>query len=96
MRVMLVSDIFGITPALTELANQFEGSSIVDPYNGKTMDFENEAAAYSYFINTIGLDNYLVHLSEVVKSIETDTALVDLVLALQQYGACRRMNLINL
>ncbi|XPV69820.1 MAG: hypothetical protein ACNI25_04425 [Halarcobacter sp.] len=40
------------------------------------MDFKNEAEAYSYFINKVGLDKYLSKLLEVIPSISLDTILI--------------------
>jgi dienelactone hydrolase len=76
MRVILVSDVFGLTPALLEMSNILEVSLIVDPYNGNIMDFKNETEAYTYFINTIGLDNYLTHLINALDKVEEPTTLI--------------------
>lgn len=59
MSVILVSDVFGVTPALLELAEQLDTASIIDPYKGQMMDFQSEKDAYSYFVGNVGLDNYL-------------------------------------
>ena len=64
MSIILVSDIFGVTPSLLEIAQKLKVRFIIDPYNGKTMQFQNEADAYSYFVKTVGLDNYLSILSK--------------------------------
>jgi dienelactone hydrolase len=67
MSKILVSDVFGVTPALLEIAKKLGACSIIDPYKGQIMDFDNEADAYSYFVKTAGLDNYL---STVLKALE--------------------------
>jgi dienelactone hydrolase len=64
MITLIVSDIFGLTPALRELAqNVCEQAIILDPYQGKEMSFSNESSAYSYFTTQIGLDNYHNHIA---------------------------------
>jgi len=56
---ILVSDIFGKTSALVELGNELSGpTEIVDPYNGLSMGFKEESAAYQYFTEHVGLDHY--------------------------------------
>ncbi|SCY49511.1 DUF3795 domain-containing protein [Desulfoluna spongiiphila] len=65
MRNILVSDIFGKTPALTELGNELPGTfEIVDPYCGLSMEFKEESAAYQYFTENVGLDRYCEILSK--------------------------------
>jgi dienelactone hydrolase len=76
MNKIIVTDVFGVTPALLSLSDKLEVSAIVDPYQGKHMDFNNEADAYSYFVETVGLDNYLASLSQVVESIEHKSTLI--------------------
>ncbi|MFT5729973.1 MAG: dienelactone hydrolase [Desulforhopalus sp.] len=59
MNRIVVSDIFGRTHALEEICSIFSGNTeIVDPYNGKFMEFQDECEAYSYFMNNVGLDKY--------------------------------------
>jgi dienelactone hydrolase len=76
MSIILVSDIFGITPSLIEISKKLGANSIVDPYFGQMMGFKNEEAAYSYFVNEVGLDNYLLKLQQVIKSIKHQTTLI--------------------
>ncbi|VFQ45788.1 DUF3795 domain-containing protein [Desulfoluna butyratoxydans] len=65
MRNILVSDIFGKTPDVTELGNELPGTfEIVDPYCGLFMEFKEESAAYQYFTENIGLDRYCEILSK--------------------------------
>lgn len=66
MNNIIVSDVFGKTPALIALANAIHADVIVDPYDGISMDFKDEAQAYSYFIENIGLDRYLEMLSKII------------------------------
>ena len=76
MSIILVSDIFGGTPAFLAIANKLGASTIVDPYEGQVMGFQNEADAYSYFIKNVGLDDYLAILSKVVESLEHQVTLI--------------------
>ena len=76
MSIIIVSDIFGVTPALLATANKLGASTIVDPYEGQTMGFQNEADAYSYFIKYVALDSYLAMLSKVVESLEHQVTLI--------------------
>lgn len=76
MDIIVVSDVFGITPALIALCEELNTVKIVDPYNGIKMNFKNESEAYSYFMEQIGLDAYLAALS---KQIEQCSAVVMLI-----------------
>ncbi|WP_076419800.1 dienelactone hydrolase family protein [Colwellia sp. UCD-KL20] len=66
----VVSDIFGLTPALKALVTTLNTALpvsapqiiIVDPYHGEQMNFESEAAAYSYFTEHVGVADYAKHL----------------------------------
>lgn len=67
MTIVIVSDIFGKTPALCELAEQLSTDKtveIIDPYQGKYLAFENEAQAYQYFQNHVGIEQYCSILSQ--------------------------------
>lgn len=59
MSLVLIADIFGKTPALIKLADALNTKDIIDPYAGKNMNFADEAMAYAYFIEHVGLDGYL-------------------------------------
>jgi dienelactone hydrolase len=76
MNIILVSDVFGVTPALLEIAKNLGACSINDPYEGQIMGFENEADAYSYFVKTTGLDNYLSTLLKAIRSIESPITII--------------------
>lgn len=69
MAIVLVSDIFGKTPALIELAHALNAEFIVDPYKGVDMAFTNETDAYAYFIQHVGIETYLGHLTEHITTI---------------------------
>jgi dienelactone hydrolase len=62
MAVFIVSDIFGVTPSLITFAKKLEITGqnvfIFDPYEGIEQNFVNEAKAYSYFSDNVGLDKY--------------------------------------
>jgi len=68
MTVILVTDIFGKTPALVTLAKELNATFIIDPYNGVDMDFNNEADAYAYFSKEVGFDGYFDQLAKAVTS----------------------------
>jgi hypothetical protein len=76
MDIILVSDVFGKTPALVKLSEELNANIIIDPYDGINMNFKNEAEAYSYFIDKVGLDNYLSKLLEITMSISSLTTLI--------------------
>jgi dienelactone hydrolase len=76
MSLILVSDVFGITPALLTLKYELGASLIIDPYQGKSMGFHNEAEAYSYFITSVGLDSYVTEVLKVLASVDCKTTLI--------------------
>lgn len=76
MSIVIVSDVFGKTPELNKLADELNAEKIIDPYNGVSMGFKSEKEAYTYFIEEVGLNTYLVHLEEVVKSFSTSKVLI--------------------
>ena len=74
MELIISSDIFGRTPELediaSELSSNFTNVILIDPYENKHIDFENENAAYTYFQKNIGLDRYIKILFEsVIKTV---------------------------
>jgi dienelactone hydrolase len=65
MNTILVTDIFGKTAALAEIAANFSHEvEILDPYNAVEMNFSDEAEAYRYFISEVGLEAYATRLLE--------------------------------
>lgn len=58
MNLVLVTDVFGITDGLLALSSQLD-AVIVDPYAGAQMHFSDEAQAYAYFCEHVGIDTYL-------------------------------------
>jgi len=79
---IFISDIFGKTPALEELVCTIERESdkgqskIIDPYSGKFMNFTDESEAYSYFMDTIGMNQYCKIVKAKLKSMLTPTRLI--------------------
>ncbi len=76
MKVVLVSDIFGKTPALLKMANDLNADRIIDPYKGETMGFETEIQAYDYFMDQVGIEQYLALLQEHIDFTEEPVSLV--------------------
>ena len=76
MNNIIVADVFGKTPALITLGKAIKADVIVDPYDGKYMNFENEVQAYSYFIENIGLEAYLEMLSKTINECSGECVLI--------------------
>jgi dienelactone hydrolase len=76
MHIVLVTDIFGKTPALIKLSEELNARVIVDPYNGVDMAFKDEAEAYSYFTDNVGFEEYLSVLLKVTESIPSASTLI--------------------
>jgi dienelactone hydrolase len=76
MSITLVSDVFGITPGLLRLKDELGAETIVDPYNGQEMAFNNEADAYSYFVSTVGLERYVSILFKTLENLKSPTSLI--------------------
>ena len=76
MSIMLVSDIFGKTPALITLADELNAKVIVDPYDGEYIKFNDELEAYAYFMENVGFDAYLVKLLAAINIAGSDITLI--------------------
>jgi dienelactone hydrolase len=76
MNIILVSDVFGITPALLKLKDELGANAIVDPYNAKCMGFDNENEAYACFVTNVGLDNYVAILIKALEAFDADVTLI--------------------
>lgn len=63
IKLILVSDIWGLTPALSQLADELKASQVIDPYDSQFMAFDDEQQAYNYFNKHVGLEAYTEHLS---------------------------------
>jgi stage III sporulation protein SpoIIIAA len=54
MHTIIISDIFGKTKALDEIAASFSNDvEILDPYNAQIMDFSDEAEACVQFMKEL-------------------------------------------
>lgn len=76
MNVIIVSDIFGNTAALSQftalLSPFYKNVAVIDPYGGQNIHFNNEANAYQHFQQNCGIDKLTDLLEkEVMKSKET-------------------------
>lgn len=59
MAILFVSDIFGKTQPLVELAALTDKKArIFDPYDTVNMEFTNEQEAYQFFTANVGLEEY--------------------------------------
>jgi dienelactone hydrolase len=59
MQTIIVSDIFGRTPALENLCKAVGSDvDVIDPYDGKSMGFQTEDQAYDFFMANVGLSTY--------------------------------------
>lgn len=77
MTHIIVSDIFGRTPALEEIAANLSGSwEIFDPYNSLYMGFGNESEAYTYFTSEHGLESYAEKLWQFLSSYKEQVSLI--------------------
>lgn len=77
MKRLIVTDIFGRTKALEQLAAELAGNvEIIDPYNSKDMGFKNEAEAYAYFTAEVGLELYSKQLFNRLKVISDPVSLI--------------------
>ena len=58
MTNFIVTDIFGLTPAISTFASALQNSQVIDPYQGLLTNFANEADAYQAFLHHCGHDKY--------------------------------------
>ncbi|WP_340677545.1 dienelactone hydrolase family protein [Paraglaciecola sp.] len=77
MHQIIVSDIFGKTQALNEIAAGFaETVEIFDPYNAQVMDFKDETQAYVYFSSEVGLADYAQQLLKKLRTLSGEISLL--------------------
>ncbi|KGJ93372.1 hypothetical protein [Thalassotalea sp. ND16A] len=76
MSTVIVSDVFGKTPALMALSEQLQANTIVDPYDGRNMGFSDETQAYAHFIEHVGFDGYLAKLLKIIESTSAQMTLI--------------------
>lgn len=78
MKYIIVSDIFGKTPALALLAQSISAKNnftIITPYqNGD--NFTDEAQAYEYFVKHVGIESYSLKLDEKLLKIKQPFRLI--------------------
>ncbi|MBE0362349.1 hypothetical protein PULV_a2964 [Pseudoalteromonas ulvae UL12] len=61
MRLLIISDIFGLTPAFLAFAELFEQAHQVhclSPYPDSPPEFNNDTQAYEYFLSSSGHEQY--------------------------------------
>ena len=72
MRVLIVTDIFGVTAAVLSLANALMAErahvEVVDPYDGKEKSFSHEQSAYDAFLANCGHDSYFRKVQNAISS----------------------------
>jgi len=72
MRVLIVTDIFGVTAAVLSLANVLMAEraqvEVVDPYDGKEKSFSHEQSAYDAFLANCGHDSYFRKVQDAISS----------------------------
>ncbi|WP_394205219.1 hypothetical protein [Shewanella waksmanii] len=77
MLTIFVTDIFGRTP---ELETCFSGFNlpyqIVDPYGGEYHSFDDETAAYHYFMQHVGIEKYSELLFEAIAQCHVPVSVV--------------------
>lgn len=77
MHYIVVSDIFGKTPALEATTRAIaESAEIIDPYQGVYRPFESEAEAYPYFSTHVGIDAYASTLDKRLKQFTQPVTLI--------------------
>jgi dienelactone hydrolase len=77
MNRIVITDIFGKTPALDGFCNMYmDQLHIVDPYSGVFMDFKNESDAYEYFMSNVGLDDYCEILATKIRELSDPITLI--------------------
>jgi dienelactone hydrolase len=77
MDIVIVSDIFGKTPALEVLAASLDGNVfIIDPYDGINMQFVSESEAYDHFTQHVSLDSYQVLVSSFVNNLSDPVVVI--------------------
>lgn len=79
-RIMLFSDIFGISDAFVELAGHLaEDQSLVKlvgPYDDPTLSFYGEDVAYKAFVRAGGVESYIERVELALNGIDSPTLLI--------------------
>lgn len=73
MRLLILTDVFGITPELVALAHRFVTSPVLlSPYREQHESFPNEQDAYQAFLHNGGLNSYLGRVKDLLQSVRVD------------------------
>ena len=76
MHTLVATDIFGLTRHVTDFAKKIGSLRIVDPYRGVRHAFKEEAKAYAYFEDHMGLGAYAAHLTDTLSAINDNCLVV--------------------
>ena len=77
MDVLIASDIFGRTEHLEKTAEQLPvNAQILDPYDGRSMQFGDEQHAYAVFSETVGLSRYTEYIAQQLKQMNHPVSLI--------------------
>jgi dienelactone hydrolase len=80
MRVLIVTDIFGVTASVLSLANVLMAEraqvEVVDPYDGKEKSFSHEQSAYDAFLANCGHDSYFRKVQNAISSSLEDLVII--------------------
>ena len=80
MNLIIVTDIWGKSDALLNLANDLSNNidriQIIDPYQGQHVKFEDENHAYQHFHKWVGLDSYSQHIENTLLTQDSAFTLV--------------------
>lgn len=73
VKILVASDIYGVTPELRSLVQHFSGGAeIVSPYAVENVKLATEEEAYEAFLKNGGIDAYTLKLSNVIASLRPD------------------------
>ncbi|MDO6635582.1 hypothetical protein Q4540_07050 [Pseudoalteromonas carrageenovora] len=77
MNYIIVSDIFGLTPALTKLSDAIMAKTvIIEPYDGKSQPYDTEQHYYDKFIKNSSHDNYAAKVKNVFDELDSPTVCI--------------------
>lgn len=78
--ILLATDIFGYTNAIETLKHRFESVCqtvhILDPYDAKRINFQDENEAYETFTQICGLENYATLCSNALDALSNETTIL--------------------
>ncbi|MFY8275365.1 hypothetical protein AAEU32_14670 [Pseudoalteromonas sp. SSDWG2] len=76
MKRVIVSDIFGYTDALQQLADGLDAQLIIDPYDGKCQHFANEQCAYQCFSEHMSIQRYSEKIAQSLMAVQQPVSLL--------------------